>query len=467
MKKLKESSEQKSLLIKAGIITVFILLMLIPISWLKSMINERKNTTEHMIKVTGVQWGDSQTIRGPVIVIPVIDEGNIVTSYAYFLPEELNILGNIEPDKVSKGMVDALCYQSKLNISGTFNFPDISKLNLREDQIAWDKAFVVLSLSSLNGIKNKVDFTIDSQPLDLISNTDSGAEIQGLVAKFPLNIQDIRKVYSFNIKLDLNGMDSLAILPAGRHTSIELKSTWNSVDFIGNFLPNNKDQFPAKWEIFDYNRSFPQMWLNTNIKEFDKNLVGVNLLVPIGNYQKILRSVKYAVLFIVLTFAVFFLIEVLTKKKIHPIQYLLVSFALVMFYTLLLSLSEHIGYDIAYLVAAISVIVMITAYCKSIFRNKKQVIFITLFLSVLYLYLYVVVQSESMSLLFGSIGLFAMLGIVMYVSRNVDWYAIKEPKEYNEMNSEEATDVGKIIYNHEVTDEIIDLDDRFDDETKS
>lgn len=430
MRKDKQHSEQRSLLIKAAIITAFVLLMLIPISWLKSMINDRKDVTEHMIKEVGKQWGENQIVRGPILVLPIKGQSSQLNSYVYFLPEELDIKGNIDPAQVSKGMVDAMCYQSKLNMTGSFKFPDISKLNLSENEVLWDKAFFMFSLSSLNGVRNKVDFTVNNKDLSLASSTN--AAFSGLVVNYPINIEDVQSTYKFNLDLDLNGMDSFLVLPIGRHTTIELKSTGGAVDFVGDFLPNTKSGFPAKWEILDYNRNFPQMWLNNNVQQYDKEAVGVKFVVPVSNYQKLLRSVKYAVLFIVLTFTIFFLIEILTKKRIHPVQYLLVSFALVMFYTLLLAFSEHIGYDIAYLIASIAVIIMITAYTKSVLKNKKQVLVITAFLVSLYTYLYIVVQSESMSLLLGSVGLFIILGIVMYVSRNIDWYAIKEPKKNNE-----------------------------------
>lgn len=412
------SLDQKELFLKGGIILVVILLLLIPISMVKSLITERSNSKEQVLRDLGLKWGYEQQIKGPFLVVPFEDEKTKDIAYAYFLAEDLKIEGDILPETRSRGMYEALCYQSKLKFEGKFTFPNVSKLNIKEEQVDWSKAFFVINMSNISTIKNELIFNVNGKPFDVTTSSSKSLNAPGLVVDFPLNPENRDVVYDFQFKLDLNGMDTLSFTPVGQHTVLDLKSSWKTVSFTGDFLPDTREitdnGFVAKWEIFDKNDSYRDA------------TIGVSLLMPVDNYQKIMRSVKYAMLFIALTFMAFFLIEILSKKRIHPIQYVLVSFALIMFYALLLSISEYIGFDWAYLISAIAVVTMITTYTRSVLKNNKQVLGFSVFLSCLYLFLYVVIQLETMSLLFGSIGLFVMLGGVMYMSRKIDWYNLKK-----------------------------------------
>lgn len=170
------------------------------------------------------------------------------------------------------------------------------------------------------------------------------------------------------------------------------------------------------------NRSFPQVWHNHkyNIME---SAFGVNLMLPVDQYQKSMRSAKYAIMFIALTFIIFLFVEILNKKRIHPVQYILVGFGLLLFYTLLLSLSEHIGFNAAYLVSSIAVVGLITAYSHSIFKKTRLTFIMGGTLSFLYIFLFVVLQLQDFALLLGSAGLFIILAIIMYLSRKIDWYS--------------------------------------------
>jgi inner membrane protein len=211
----------------------------------------------------------------------------------------------------------------------------------------------------------------------------------------------------------------------GKTTRLEMSSAWETPKFDGAFLPEQRNitpqGFTAKWDVYHYNRNFPQMWegstYSTEMSEF-----GVQLIIPVDHYQKAERSVKYAVVFIALTFFVFFLVELISRKRIHPLQYLLVSIGLMLFYTLLLSLSEHVNFNLAYFVSAVAVVTLITGYSHVIFREVKQTALMGTFFTLLYVFLYTVLQLEDLALLIGSIGLFIALATIMYISRKVDWY---------------------------------------------
>ncbi|GAH21121.1 unnamed protein product, partial [marine sediment metagenome] len=188
--------------------------------------------------------------------------------------------------------------------------------------------------------------------------------------------------------------------------------------------------FRAKWNVLYLNRDYPQKWKGNSYNIFN-SAFGVKLLMPVDEYQKTMRSVKYAVMFISLTFMIFFFVEVINKKRIHPVQYILVGLALVIFFTLLLSLSEHINFNFAYLIASIATILLITAYSKTIFKSNFLTILMGSVLLILYGFMYTILQLQDYSLLLGSIGLFIVLAVAMYLSRKIDWYSLSSNSNIN------------------------------------
>ena len=181
------------------------------------------------------------------------------------------------------------------------------------------------------------------------------------------------------------------------------------------------------------NRSVPQVWKN-NFYDLSASVLGADLLITVDSYDKTERSVKYALLCIILTFASFFLVETIYKRPMHFIQYGLAGLALVLFYTLLLSISEYLQFPVAYLVASSATVLLLSWYTQSIFKKAKTVIIFALLLSALYLFIYVLIQMEDNALLFGSIGLFVLLAVAMYLSRKIDWYGIGRKTDASGLN---------------------------------
>lgn len=257
----------------------------------------------------------------------------------------------------------------------------------------------------------------------------NGIASTGVTAIVPQTLLNANKGCTFSIRLKLNGSERLYFTPVGKQTQVELKSSYTNASFAGNYLPvtppNSTTGFNAKWSISHFTRSFPQSW-NDEKTGIDEAAFGVELLQGVDSYAKTMRSVKYALLFISLTFCLFFFIEVLQKRTVHALQYVLVGFALSIFYTLLLSVSEYLGFTVAYLIAAAATVILITAYIKSVFDKWSVAVVFAVFLSVLYGMIYVLIQLQDGSLLFGSIGLFVILALVMYYSRKIDWYGNKK-----------------------------------------
>ncbi len=426
------------IMVKVIIVAVLVAIMLFPISMVRSLIEERENSQKNVQDEISQKIGGVQRITGPVLVLPFLNEVNKI-GYAYCLPDDFRVDGNINTEARMRTLYKSLVYQSDLDIKGSFSLPDFDQLNIKQERIQWDDAFILLGIPYLQGIKNKVVFNLNGKDFDVQPGVKGNTIINsGLTVNIPID-PSVSK-FEFGFDLVLNGSQGLYITPVGKESKIHLKSPWETVSFSGDFLPGEKtmgkDGFDAQWDVFDYNRNYVQTWIGNN-DILNKSSLGVEFKYPVDQYQMTMRSVKYAIIFIMLTFVVFFLVELLSRKRIHPVQYLLVSCALILFYTLLLAISEHLSFGLSYLISAFATVALITAYSKTMFKNIKQTCMMGIFLAMLYTYLYIVLQLENMSLLFGAVGLFIALAIVMFVLRNMDWY---KKKDTSETDAEEAVE---------------------------
>ena len=248
-----------------------------------------------------------------------------------------------------------------------------------------------------------------------------------------INLPDIEnivnKTVDFDFILKLQGSQNMSFIPLGSTTKVNITSNWPSPSFNGNFLPDRREVtnegFKANWKILQLNRNFPQAWIGTNQSEkMNNSAFGVDLILPLDDYQKSMRSAKYAVMTIALTFLIFFLVEILNGRKIHPFQYALVGLALCLFYILLVSISEHSNFNLAYSISTFAIVSMITLYSLSIFKVRKLTILMVITLIGIYGFLFVTLQLADYALLMGSVGLTLILGVTMYFTRNINWYKL-------------------------------------------
>jgi len=422
---------------KIGTIIIISLFLLIPTSMIKSLIYERESTQNEAIQEVSSKWGEEQTILGPFISIPYYryikefskkdSKEKIVQikEYLHILPTQLNITGNINPEKRYRGIYEIVVYNSKLNISGTFNKIDLEAIDIQPKNILFDKAELVIGINDLRGIEEQVNLKWNKENISFNPGVSSNDIVEsGINALLSLDPND-SSAYNFNLNLDLKGSQLLYFTPVGKVTDINLSSEWPNPSFNGAFLPDNRGVsekgFKANWNVLHLNRNYPQIW-TCNRHSISSSSFGIDLLLPVDNYQKSYRSIRYAVLFIGFTFLVFFFIEVLNKVFIHPIQYILVGVALIVFYTLLLSISEHLKYNLAFIVSAIATLLLIAGYVLAILKSSKLTMLISGILTVLYSFIFVIIQLQDYALLIGSIGIFIILALVMYFSRKIDWY---------------------------------------------
>ncbi len=439
---------QRSVMLKLFTIGILTLLLLIPANLVENLIREREGTRDQATAEISGKWGAAQTVGGPVLTVPylrtVTDEKgktSTETAYAHLLPETLNVTGSVVPEKRYRGIYVVMLYQARLQLNGTFARPDFSKLGVAESALRWSEAFVNLGVSDMRGIRETVGLTWNGQALDpspgIVSGDLFAAGISAPVAMPAAGAGPLR----FTAKLVLNGSSELNFLPFGKTTTVALTSGWGSPSFTGAFLPDRRnvtgDGFSANWKVLHYNRNYPQQGLGAFLPKkttpvYDGRVTaeprdetgtfGVRLLLPVDEYQKTTRSAKYASLFVLLTFASFFFVEILNRRRIHPIQYLLVGFAVCLFYVLLLSISEHLTFGWAYLIGSGVVLTMVFLYTLGVFKSLRISLIFNGILALMYAFFYSLLQLEDYALLLGSLGLALILGVVMYLTRHIDWY---------------------------------------------
>ncbi len=431
-------SIRNSIGMRLFIIAFLTLILLIPSLMIHELIQERmERRDEATLEVSG-KWGAEQVVIGPVLTLPYRyflkdEKQNTIETvrYAHFLPEELKIDGSLAPEIRYRGIYEVILYKGQLDLNGFFASPDPSLINLPEKDILWNEAFLALGISDMKGIREFVSIEWNGSAFPANPGLPNNDVIQSGISIKPL-LSQTQTQYNFHIRLDLNGSSGLLFSPVGKETLAGLKSDWTNPSFMGDFLPEERNVdnsgFTAKWKVLHLNRNFPQAWIGTQ-NLVGQTLFGVNLQLAVDEYQKTMRTAKYAIMFIALTFLTFFMIELLTRRVIHPIQYLLIGFALLVFYTLLLSISEYLIFAQAYWIASISIIVMITLYARSVLADNLQTLIIAGVLILLYGYLFILLQLQDYALLMGSIGLFVVLGLVMYLTRKIDWFGIMESSE--------------------------------------
>lgn len=425
-----------------------IIILLIPLSFIESLIRERSFRQQDVVNEINEKWGNNVLVYGPILKIPYktfsetttfnektktyLKETKTHINYAYIFPEKLNTDINVNSKTLNRGNFESAVFTTDMTLSGFYIPTDLTEKDIKTEDIIWDKATLIIKTSNLKGIKsdmliklNNNNYTFQTNYND--DNQSRSHHLDVLETGF-LNQSNINGTENsnFSIKISFNGSKQIELIPIGKTTTMSMISNWADPSFIGNYLPNDetkeisKNGFKADWKVLHINRAFSQQHLNKipNLNEF---AFGTKFMVMVDEYQKSERSAKYGFLVIALTFLIFFLIQTLSKINIHPFQYLMIGLALTMFYTLLVSISEHSNFLKAYLIAGISVIVLITLYSKSILKTFKFPIFIGVSLTALYTFIYVIIQLENYALLVGSIGLFLILAIVMYVSRKIDW----------------------------------------------
>jgi inner membrane protein len=438
-------------LLKIAGVAVLILLLLIPLSMVQSILRERLARRNEAVADITSSWGRPQNIVGPVLIVPYrytakswkeqpvgggkferVEVVDTVVANAYFLPANLAITGDIKPTQLHRGIYQAVVYNGALELAGEFGRPDFTRLRIKPEDVLWDDALVAFAIPDLRGVKETLNLKWGANSYPLLP----GSRLRGFQSGMFANVGGLRQgegAIPFRLQLQLNGSGGLNFAPVGAQNTARLTSPWPDPSFRGAFLPTDRkvtaDGFEATWKISYYGRDYAQQWTDAeataglNPNSAAASFFGVNFLSGIDAYRNTERAIKYGVLFIVLIFAAFFLFEMLAALRIHPFQYAIVGAALCLFYLGLLSLSEFISFGLAYLLSAGVTTLLICFHSARMLKSGARTFIVAGLLAGIYAFLYVALQLQDYALLLGTGGLFAVLAVVIWLTRNIDWYA--------------------------------------------
>jgi inner membrane protein len=415
------SKWQQSFTLKIGLLAVMGLFLLIPIELIKSVIKERQKNSENVKKEISWQWAGEQTVSGPVLNIPVkiYPSGKDAEPYKsiyHLMPETLIADGDIRTETRYRSIYKAIVFTTDLNLSGNFIIPELK--TGEKHKILWDEAYFTLGISDNRGLKGQVILSTDLADVDAVPGLMEN-EVFSSGISFPLPLSEKEKQISYKLLFTLSGSVGLNFIPLGKTTSVNLRSEWNSPGFKGSFLPAERTVsdkgFSASWLITNLNRNFPQIWTG-NTFNISGDSFGVDFVLMVDHYQKSLRSAKYGILFIALTFLALLFAELVVHQKLHVFHYLLVSLALVLFFSLLNALSEHIGFNNAYIIASSSTIILVFLFLWRLNMNYRPALITGGLLVFLYAFIFVLLSMNDYAYLAGNIGLFILLAVTMALS---------------------------------------------------
>jgi inner membrane protein len=421
--------------------------LMVPITWVRSIVGERTSRRDDAVREVSTTWGGPQTFGGVVLSVPyvyTVTDGSgrrEMRAFAHMVPSEMRVDATLRTERRRRGIFDVVVYRVELAVRGRFRHDALEWAHPTAERIDWSRAVFSVGLSDPRGVSRRAVLTWNGRELPFSGGVAQvglfGAGIQTRLTDPTALRGDSETPFTFT--LSATGTREIRFVPTAEETTVLVQSAWSHPSFVGSPLPEQsavtRAGFTAQWRVPDVGRSFPGHWTSVDFK--DQSLAerarasafGVDVIQPVDIYQQTERAVKYAVLFFALTFMVFFLWEIFGSTRLHPVHYAFVGFALCVFYLLLVSISEHAGFDIAYSVASTAITLLIGAYSRAVLRGRWQASSVVGSLAGLYAFLYLLLRLEDYALLAGSVGLLVVLTFLMFVTRRMDWYELNLGKQ--------------------------------------
>jgi inner membrane protein len=419
-------------------IGVLALLMTIPLMQVRELVSERQQLREGAIAQIAQGWGGQQVLGGPVLTVPTLSQVAVAANQPpqtragseSMLADELKMDAVLDVQTRSYGIYTAPVFVSTVKLGAQFRVEDLAQFRHASNaQWQGSKAELRLPIGDLRGLQEVSELRINGKPARFDSSADRVGPWSNVVVPIDLDALADQPI-DVEITLKLAGTESLQLLPLARSTDVTMHAPWSDPSFIGAALPLehaiDAKGFSAHWHMLDLNRSYGQHWTDADSDmsaALQASTFGVQLYQPVDVYQRNVRAGKYGLLFIAMTFVAFFLFEVLKRLRVHPVQYLLVGAALATFYVVLLALSEQIGFGPAYALAAAAVALLVGGYAMAVLRARRAGLLLGGVLGLIYAMLYGLIAAEQYALLIGALVLLAMVGLMMYLTRRIDWYA--------------------------------------------
>jgi inner membrane protein len=438
---------ERTLAFKLATIGLLIALLIIGLSTIGHLVAERQARRNEVIQEIGTSSSGEQEITGPVLVVPYEKtvrewhendrgerhlEEREVSGQLHLLPEDFALDGDVRTELRARGIYQARLYHARLRLKAGFDVPVHYGVGSDTDAYRFGRPFIAVGVTDIRGIESPLSATLDETPVKLLPGTRTRLLRDGVRLIVPGLGPESAAHLQLAVDLPLLGTSEFHVIPVGRQTQVRLKSNWPHPSFTGDFLPVQREfdasGFAAQWATTFFSTNLEEALHRcdeqASCTDFTSHRLGVSFVDPVDQYLKTDRAIKYALLFITLTFAGFFLFDVLKKLPVHPVQYGLVGAALALFYLLLLSLSEHLGFAMAYLLSSAACVGLIAFYVAHVLRSPARGLAFGCGLAVLYGSLYGLLSADDYALLMGSLLLFAVLAAVMILTRNVNWSTI-------------------------------------------
>jgi inner membrane protein len=429
--------------LRVFVLFVLVMVLQIPALFMTFLVSERRARRDEASTEIASKWGSQQTFTGPALIVPwkerwttTDDQGKSHDHEAMrrfvMLPESLHVTARLETETRRRGIYGIPVYRLGARFEGRFEKPDFAKLEVQAEGIDWARAVLALGVSDARAIQEQVIVAWNGRAIEFEPGIGDAAELGGGIHA-DLGLEGEPWEQSFSVPVRLNGTKGLYFTPFGRQTVVELSGKWKDPSFQGQWLPTERtvadSGFRATWSIPSLGRNYPQAWTTAPDPgaTIQRSAFGLDLVPAIDAYRLCERTVKYALLFFVLTFTAFWLLEVLSGKPLHPIQYLLIGAALCLFMLLELSLSEHVGFGWSYAIASAAVVGLIVHYASAVLASRAHAWLVGGCLALLYAFHFVVLRNEDYALLLGSLLFFGALAAVMSLTRRIDWYGAGGP----------------------------------------
>ena len=405
------------IILKSIVILAMILLLNLPMFKIDKLIIEREGRSNTVKKEFHQEWGSAQVITAPTIKIPYHYPNNNAIHHYYLTPENYNVNGEVFPELKHRGIFQMPLFKAQIEVSGKFNSQKLNELQQNKQVIInWSEARLYHRMTEYTHLNQRVNLKWGNQEtnLKLLNDQDK------LMLSSSVNLDTEIWEKDFTYTLDFNGSEELKFSPIANNIQINLQGKWSDVSYIGmtSEESSTNGQFAAKWTKTN---QVGRDWFTSPLLEPSRDQFGAKLLMANDHYDKSHRATKYAFLLISLTYVAFFFIELISRRNIHPLQYALIGLALCLFYILLVSFSEQLDFNLAYITSTTMTIGLISWYTLHILGNKKQAFFMFVMQLIVYGFVFMVLQVQDYALIAGSVGLFFILGVLMFFSKKIDF----------------------------------------------
>lgn len=437
------------LLSKTAVIGFLMVLLLIPLAMVSDLIQERTAHREHARQEVASAHAGMQTLTGPVLHVPytetftrkvVVDVARNIEReetvrerrVATVFPQTLDTRSRLTTEVRWRGVFPVTVYNSRHDSAGRFVWRGVAPRE-KGGQITLGQPWLNFAVTDLRGLRGQPELTLAGRSLTVTAAPAEEDLPLPLAATVSADLLQPGATFDFTLGMDLAGTGQIGFVPLADQNTVSLASAWPHPSFGGSFLPRtrtvNADGFEAQWSVPALSTQAQQQFLSQGKERGPMDSFSVSLGHPVDVYRLTERATKYGLMFIVLTFAAFFVLEMVRRWRIHPMQYLMIGAALVLFFLLLLSLSEQLGFLVAYLAASAACIALLTHYLRHVLGGWRPALGISGLLVALYGVLYGILQSEDNALVMGSVLLFGVLAAVMVATRKIDWYNVMGSRE--------------------------------------